>query len=245
MKLAIDQILVDLDGTLLGNRALPLGVEFVARSLRMLSPLGGLRKAARGLLAIGRELSASGKVVSAEARGTDANDIRVVQRFAQAMGLTLEEAREKLRQGLLDIFPTLQRHFYPMPGARDFLEWARERYPLVLATNPVWPPEIIEMRVRWAGIDPTVFRSITHIRTMSASKPSLEYYRQILSREAFKAERTLLVGNDAKMDLPATQVGVTVFLVDSVARAAAAEIPGTQGLGWRGNFAQLRSLLGD
>lgn len=231
----IKQILVDLDGTLLGNRALPLSIEFVARSLRTLSPVGGIRRAFRGLLAIGRELK--------NPEATEMNDERVVRRFGETMGLSPEESRQKLREGLLDIFPRLQRHFFPLPGAKEFLEWAKTRYPLVLATNPVWPPEIIEMRVRWAGIDPAIFRSVTHIRMMKASKPSAEYYRQILTMEGFDARQTLLVGNDDRMDLPATKVGIRVYIVDQKERAKPSIIVGTGDLGWRGNFEQLKALL--
>jgi FMN phosphatase YigB (HAD superfamily) len=235
----IRHILVDLDGTLLGNRALPLGLEFVARSLRALRPQHGLRLSLRGLWAIQKEIGAA----PSEQAPPTTNDLRVLQRFAQAMGLTLEQSRHTLRQGLLEIFPRLERHFYPMPGAREFLDWAYARYPLVLATNPVWPPEIIEMRVKWAGIDPARFRSITHIRTMTATKPSAGYYRQILSTEGFDPAHTLLIGNDAKMDLPATRVGITVFLVEKKPLPAAIPIPHAEGRGWRGSFGQLRELL--
>ena len=245
----IRQILVDLDGTLLGSRALPLGVEFVGRAVHRLRPLGGIKQALRGLWAIQKEISA------APVRGDTnpprdpkrTNDVRILERFGLAMGLSPEQSRDALRGGLLEIFPRLERHFFPMPGAREFLDWAHERYPLVLATNPVWPPEIIEMRVRWAGIDPARFRSITHIRTMTATKPSAEYYRQILEMEGFEASTTLLIGNEAKMDLPATKVGISVFLVEKSKLSVARPRPlaGGDGRGYAGTFAQLRALLED
>ncbi len=234
----IRQILVDLDGTLLGARAIPLNLEFIVRSIVALRPLGGVRRAFRGLRAIQSEISAGRPTTPDEL-----NDIRIVRRFVEVMGLSPEDSRKHLRDGLLQIFPPLQRHFFPLPGAKEFLDWAHSRYPLVLATNPVWPPEIIEMRVKWAGIDPTLFRSVTHIRTMKATKPSPEYYRQILAMEGFDPVHTLLVGNEERMDLPATKVGITVFLVGGRRATQPMPIPASGELGWRGSFPQLRELL--
>jgi FMN phosphatase YigB (HAD superfamily) len=231
----VRHLLVDLDGTLLGNRSVPLSLEFARRSLEAMRKYGGWRKSVRTLLTIQQELKRASRETT--------NDNRVIRHFAEAVGVPHEEGRRLLREHLAAIFPALERHFYPVPGAREFLEWARERYPLTLATNPVWPPEIVELRVRWAGIDPSIFGFVTHVRRMHACKPEKAYYEEILELQGLKADECLLVGDDVKMDLPATKAGVRVFIVGKYARLARLEPKGARAQAWRGSYADLRALL--
>jgi FMN phosphatase YigB (HAD superfamily) len=232
----VKHLLIDLDGTLLGNRALPLSVDFVRRSIAALKPYADWRRAARTLFLINKEF--------VKPSSPDTNDIRVVALFSKAMNLSLEEGRKVLKEGVLAIFPTLHKHFYPMPGAKDFLEWAHGRYPLTLATNPVWPVEVIELRVKWAGIDPSIFSHVTHIRRMRACKPTREYYEQILADQGLDAKDCLLVGNDVKMDLAATKVGVRVFIVDKRAPGPKPlKINGGRAPAWSGRYSDLRAAL--
>ena len=128
------------------------------------------------------------------------------------------------------------------------MEWARLKYGLTLATNPVWPPEIIEMRVKWAGIDPSVFGFITHVRAMHAIKPRPEYYQEILDLQGLKAEDCLLIGDNVKMDLPATRAGIRVFIINSKPKDAKikihlSSIPEARALAWKGSYMELRTLL--
>ena len=231
----VKHLLVDLDGTILGNRNLALSAEFGKQALRTLKVYGGWRKAAKVLFAMNKEFTRPSK--------DSTNDIRVVALFAQQMNLSIEEGARVLRDGVRKIFPSLEKHFYPIEGAKDFLDWARENYTLTLATNPVWPTEIIELRVRWAGIDPSIFRSITHIREMHACKPAMEYYDEILTLGGLRAEDCLLIGNDVKMDLPATRVGIRTFIVGPFKTVSALKYPKGKAEGWKGSYIALRELL--
>ena len=49
-----------------------------------------------------------------------------------------------------------------------------------------------------------------------ACKPTLEYYEELLAQEKFKAEDCLLIGNERKMDLPATRAGIAVFTMRDI-----------------------------
>jgi FMN phosphatase YigB (HAD superfamily) len=201
----VKHLLVDLDGTLLGNSRLKLSLDFMSRSVQLLKKYGGVKKATSVLLEIYKEFGRPSKIAT--------NDLRIVELFSKRMNLSLEEGRQVLREGLMLIFPSLEKHFYPIPASKDFLEWAKDHYPLTLATNPVWPPYIVDMRVKWAGIDPSIFGFITHARHMHAVKPHPEYYEEILDTLKLKAKDCLLIGDDVKMDLPATRVGIRVFIV--------------------------------
>lgn len=231
----VRHLLVDLDGTLVGYREVGVSWNFVKGALGELRRYGGWRKAASTLLALQKELKRKGQARM--------NDVRAVELFAKRMGMDPTEARRILREGLFVIFPRLEKHFFPIPGAREFLAWAHGRYPLILATNPVWPPEIVDLRVRWAGIDPSMFRFMTHVRTMRACKPEPEYYEAILRQQGLPASDCLLVGNELKMDLPATRIGIRVFIVGK--RAKPERLPPRKGraLAWRGSYSHLKALL--
>src|SRR6185312_14566664 len=93
----VKHLLVDLDGTLLGNRAFPLSFDFVNRALGVLKKYGGVKKAASVLYEIWREI---GKPAKSEIT----NDKRVVELFSRRMDLSLEEARRVLRESIMFVF---------------------------------------------------------------------------------------------------------------------------------------------
>ncbi|MBI3542797.1 MAG: HAD family hydrolase [Deltaproteobacteria bacterium] len=233
----VTHLLVDLDGTLLGNRSLALGVDFARQAVKRMTTYTSWRRGVKILLEMNREFGRVSPDIT--------NDIRVVEIFAKRLKMPADEARKVLRESLFVIFPGLEKHFYPMPGAKDFLDWAKERYTLILATNPVWPPEIIELRVKWAGVDPKIFADITHVRAMRSCKPTREYYQQILSAHTLEAESCLLIGNDVKMDLPATRVGIRTFIVGKYKKSTALRLKGAKADAWRGAFPHLKTALAD
>ncbi len=206
----------------------------------------GWKRAVKTLLAIQREFTRPSK--------TQTNELRVIELFSKAMNFGPEEGRKFLGDALRRIFPSLEGHFSPAPGAKDFLDWAKDRYPMILATNPVWPLEIVELRVKWAGVDPSIFKAITYASTMHACKPQPEYFEEILQQHGLRAEDCLLIGDDVKMDLPATKVGIRVFIVGQkgMSRKDKAEAaptphplphPRAKARSWRGSFKDLRGML--
>jgi FMN phosphatase YigB (HAD superfamily) len=235
LKAPVKHLLVDLDGTLLGNRNIALSADFVFQILGALTKYTGLRSAAKLLFAAQQVFSLPSPLAT--------NDIRVVEIVARELGIAVDEARKLVKDLLGGIFPSLEKHFYPMPGAKDFLLWAKDRFPLTLATNPVWPIEIIELRVRWAGVDPSIFSAITHAKQMHACKPSPEYYEEVLAQQGLKAEECLLLGNDVKMDLPATKVGVRVFIVGDFKKVSPLHFKNGKADAWKGSFHHLQSAL--
>lgn len=227
-------LLLDLDGTLVGHAGLTLSFDFINRALKALKPMGGIKKATSVLMSIQKEFDKG---------GAKPNDVRVVELFAKAFDLDLDEARKLLREQVLTVFPELKRHFYPLPGARLFVEWASKEFPLTLATNPVWPVEIVEMRIRWAGLEPAQFKHITHIREMTHCKPKPQYYLEVLEKLKLHPEEVILIGNEVKMDLPATVVGIPTFIVGPYKRLTQLKHKGAKAPAWRGTFDDAQSLL--
>ena len=88
------------------------------------------------------------------------------------------------------------------------------RFPIVLATNPVWILDAVHRRLQWGGFDPQVFQFITHIQNMTTIKPYPTYYQELLDKIGHKAEDVFLIGNDAIKDGAARRVGIRVALLD-------------------------------
>jgi FMN phosphatase YigB (HAD superfamily) len=239
-KLKVKHLLVDLDGTLLANRAMPLTFSFFGESINLFKKFGRIN-ALRALRAVYEEFDKADPKLK--------NSVRFIRVFAKRLKITEDEARKRWVDGILRLFPEMEKYFKPVKGAKDFLEWAKGKYTLTLATNPVWPREIIELRLKWAGVDPAVFDWISDWDQMNAVKPLPEYYRGILSARGFEAEDCLMIGDSEKKDLPATRLGIRVFILDpdSMKKKDPVCIPMKRRPGraaaWYGNYAGLKSLL--
>jgi FMN phosphatase YigB (HAD superfamily) len=234
----IKHLLVDLDGTLLGNKAFPLQLDFMRKALIRLREYGGIKKRLMALVGVNAALRAKSSKTT--------NDVRAVQVFSHLLGIDPDEGRKVIRDSLAILFPSLERHFFKIPGAAEFLTWAQGKYPMVLATNPVWPSEIVELRLRWAGVDPSIFSSITHVRRMHACKPDVEYYKEILEQDRLNPAECLLIGDDVKMDLPAARAGIRVFIVarhDDGLKPRVLKTPEGAARAWKGSYPILRASL--
>jgi FMN phosphatase YigB (HAD superfamily) len=231
----VSHLLVDLDGTLVGAKDLSLAFEFLKRTLPVIKKQGTWLDTLRAVRSM--------RDVLDQPNPDNTNHKRSTQAFARVMGLPFEKADQLLTQLLSEQFPELEKHFYPIPGAEDFLNWARDHYPLVLATNPVWKEEIVRLRIRWAKIDPSLFSWITHSERMHACKPTSEYYLEILQQSQLKHSQCLLIGNDPKMDLPAVLVGIPVFIVANIKKMEPIRLKGQKAPAWTGGFKHLKQLL--
>ena len=103
------------------------------------------------------------------------------------------------------------------PASRQVVDILKGKgYPLILATNPLFPAIATQSRVRWAGLQPEDFIHITTYENASYAKPNPSYYQEILDKLDLRAEECLMVGNDAKEDMAAEQVGMRVFLLTNL-----------------------------
>jgi FMN phosphatase YigB (HAD superfamily) len=230
-------LLCDLDGTLIDSGGVMVQFEFIGRTLPLM-------KKHQGWMTAYQALSRGAEILKRPSK-TKTNHQRLVENFASHFKISFEEAETTVRDNLNFVFPKLKPHFGKIPGAVRFLEWARQHYSLTLATNPVWPVELVRMRMQWGGIDPEWFPSITTSDRMHACKPAKEYYLELLEQEGYQGRECLMIGNERKMDLPATKAGVSVFLLRTDASALTClEVPNEKSPGaWRGNYQHLRQLL--
>lgn len=231
----VRHLLVDLDGTLLGAHDFPMHIQFATTTIKLLRQHGGWRQSIRAIRAVFQELDRPSLGPT--------NEERAAQVFARALNRSPEEGHALWKESIQTIFPQMKRYFFEVPGAIDFLTWARERYPLTLATNPVWTEEIVHLRMKWADLDPSWFHSITHSEKMHACKPSPEYYAEVLNQEKLTPQDCILIGNDPKKDLPAVRIGIPVFILSAQPKIQKMRIEGQKAPAWRGTFPQLKTLL--
>ncbi len=86
-------------------------------------------------------------------------------------------------------------------------------FKLVLATNPIFPQIATKSRIKWAGLNETDFEFYTTYENSFYSKPSLMYFKDILSQLSLSADECLMVGNDVGDDMVAKKLGMKVFLL--------------------------------
>ena len=237
LKKRIKHILCDLDGTLIYSGDFRVYLDFISKTLPNLKRHQGWRAAIRAL----KESQSILKIPST----LETNLERMIAVFQKHLKLEREQAIEELRVSMDVIFPKLKGHFGKMEGAAEFVAWAHQKYTLTLATNPVWSVELVKLRMSWGGINPDAFTSITTADRMHATKPNLEYYREILAQEGFDPSECLLVGNEREMDLPATQTGIAVFLIRlNAGELSCIQDPSSKEPGaWRGNYQHLQTML--
>lgn len=112
-------------------------------------------------------------------------------------------------------FPALKAACPGIPGiAREVVQTAVDKgYEVVLATNPLFPREAIEERMRWIHVDDMPWRLVTSYEEMTACKPQPQYYKEVLRKIGCASEECLMVGNDMEEDLVAATLGMDVFIV--------------------------------
>ena len=144
--------------------------------------------------------------------GSMTNKEKFLLVFQQKTGLSEAEIWAKFLHFYQSEYNQLQSITRPVPGAREVLEKAVSAgYKLVVATQPVFPQIAILKRLAWAGLDHLPYILITHIENMYASKPSPQYFEQILSMLGAMGGQCLMIGNDGEMDLASEQVGIPAF----------------------------------
>lgn len=84
---------------------------------------------------------------------------------------------------------------------------------IALASNPLFPMTAMEIRIRWAGLEPEDFELVTAFENIGVSKPNPMYYSEIARRLRLAPEECLMVGNDVEEDMAARDCGMDVFLL--------------------------------
>jgi FMN phosphatase YigB (HAD superfamily) len=227
-------LLFDLDGTLLKvdmQRFIPAYLDGLSTSLGgNLAPAEFRAVARSGILQLLANRQSAG-CNRARFLGILQQQLHIAPEiFARALADFCQGGLQRLR-------PMVE----PLPVARELLDRAfASGYKVVIATNPVFPREIVQARLEWGGLADYPFDLITDWDNCAYCKPAPGYFQDLLAKLDLQPEQALMVGNDTGHDLAAGHVGIPTFLVDTwlIERDDGSPPPT-----WRGNHQQLVELL--
>ena len=86
-------------------------------------------------------------------------------------------------------------------------------YTVVLATNPLFPPQAVASRLSWIGLTLEDFDLHTDYHNARFCKPNLDYYRDIFTALEVDPEQCLMVGNTVTEDMSAAKLGCSTYLI--------------------------------
>ncbi len=160
--------------------------------------------------------------------------------FASVLGNDVLEHIPEIDAFYLGEFENVKKTTSCTPLAREAVRLAKEKAgKVVLATNPYFPEVAVRKRIEWAGLNWEDFDLVTFYDNSTRCKPNPEYYLEIAKKIGVKPSDCLMVGNNAKEDIKASQaVGLDTFLITDCL-IATIEIPETK----KGSFAELIEFL--
>ncbi|MBD3289269.1 HAD hydrolase-like protein, partial [candidate division KSB1 bacterium] len=110
-------------------------------------------------------------------------------------------------------FAQFQSLMNPAEGAREVMEHSIDSgLKLVIATNPMFPLNVQQMRIDWAGVGDLSFELITSVENSTYCKPNLQYYLEITNKIDVSPDQCLMVGNDPFNDMIASKTGMKTYL---------------------------------
>jgi len=203
----IEAVWFDLDGTLIEvdmERFIPVYLRRLAERLRLYADpqqvLSTLRTATMAMLA------GTGGDSSLEAllRSMLASDLQI----------PWDGYQEALAEFCREDLPALQPLVRPHPLARQLVEsCVANGWQVVLATNPIFPREVVEARLAWGHLADLPFQPVTSYETSRHCKPHPGFFHDLLALLDLPAHACLMVGNDSSHDLAAGRVGMPTCLL--------------------------------
>lgn len=101
------------------------------------------------------------------------------------------------------------------PEARKIIDFLKSNnIKIILATNPLFPPNAIETRIGFINLVPSDFDYITTYDNSHFTKPNPKYIEEILTKNNLKPEEVLFFGNNEVEDCDcASALNIKSFLV--------------------------------
>ncbi len=226
-------LLFDLDGTLISNSMetfLPGYFGALTKKLAALVP-------AEKLIT---QLNASTRLMMTEHDATLTNAEIFNSDFFAKVGVPRQVLMPQFDDFYECEYRDLRIYVSPVENARDIVARAFAlRYPVVIATAPVFPLSALRQRLEWGGLADFPYALITDYATMHSSKPHAAYYTEIAARLQRPPGECVMVGNDVRMDiLPARRAGMKTFWVTE-----AGDMPTDVPCTWRGTLDYFGELL--
>lgn len=197
--MALKWILIDLDNTLVASNPRRLKLRFLYSYFQIMQRRGLRFWPAFRLLR---------KMEKALSTPNGENNLNRVAKYCPP-----EISKSQLQEIFIEIFQRMLDEFQPIPGASDFVRALKGKYSVVLATNPIWPLAVTEMRLAKINLHTSDFDLVTHQENMSHVKPDLGYFQELVKKLGANASECLMIGDNPKKDGPARTLGMQVKFV--------------------------------
>lgn len=204
----IKMILFDLDGTLL-----PMDQDIFMKAY-----FGGLAKklAPAGYTDKKQLIDAiwAGTAAMIANDGSRTNEERFWERFEAILGKRVREDKYLLDDFYLNEFESVREVCGYDPKAAQTVAWLKDKgYRVSLATNPFFPHNATQSRLRWSGVAESDVEWLESYENSHYCKPNPAYFTEVTEILGVAPEECLMVGNDAKEDMIAETLGMKVFLL--------------------------------
>ena len=212
-------LLIDLDDTLLDSFKPGLKTEFIIRFSTAFRKIYSQHNPKNFNFLIFKTMREIHNNIQQDSKSYNfiLNQDKAAYVFSKNFNLEFTKAKNILTKITHDNFAKLKYWFYPTKYAKKFIFDILNhtfKYNLILATNPVWPRSVVEMRVKWAGLNPNIFAGITNAENMHSTKPHKNYFLEILTKYSLEPSECLFIGNDIKKDLPSIHAGIDCYILN-------------------------------
>lgn len=201
-------VLLDMDGTLIGQPGALFHNLFAIFAFRRLLGLGGARDLLRAFQKT--------KDVLLSDHGFASNKEAFFETLAREMKTTREKAESFSEKFFDSDYPFICLFLHTEPHARRLIDLlhAHGRH-ITLATNAVFGRREIELRLKASDLYLHDFDLVTSWDVMASTKPHGDFFSKTLAMIGASPENTVMIGNDPYYDLPAHKLGITTLLVGS------------------------------
>ena len=203
----IKVIMFDLDGTLLPMDQDKFVKVYFYGLGKKLEPFGyDPNKVADAVL--------SGVIAMTKNDGKLTNEVVFWNKFAELLGEDVRNYAELFEDYYHNEFQKVKDVCGFSSMAKEVILKAKEKgLRVVLATSPMFPKIATESRIKWAGLELDDFEFYTTYEDYNYAKPSLGYYKDVISRLGVLPEECVMVGNDVLEDMISSELGVKTFLL--------------------------------
>lgn len=134
--------------------------------------------------------------------------------FSHGMVDMRQELWNRFEQFYNTEFDALSKLVTPVEGVPAiFDEIRRMGMKIIIASHPLWPERVQQIRLNWAGLDGFPYTWITHIENTKHCKPQIEYYHEISENVQIPPGKCMMVGNDPVNDMVAGMTGMKTYQV--------------------------------
>lgn len=203
----IQAVMFDLDGTLIDVDMQVFVPLYLHRLAARLEPYAEPRRTVN-------TLRAAVMAMLGETSGDGSLEDLLRTMLAGELQLAWPDYQAGLTAFCREDLPELAPLVTPHPLARALVESCLVRgWRVVLATNPIFPREVIDARLAWGGLADLPFQPITSYETSRHCKPSPGFFTDLLGELGLPPASCLMVGNDTLHDLAAGRVGMPTCLL--------------------------------